>query len=971
MAFQDTLVDSIVTIKIAEGQFEKVKKQLKKICKLAEEINKKPIIPKLKLPKAGKGGGLGGSSGGGGPLGGVLPQLRDQAKAVQAELSRVATRARTAFGPLAQETRAVNVRLEEFKRKMREAFASGDNDAVSALISQMDAYRKSIKNTADSIKGVVSQNKAQAVNAKKAAQAQRAQNAAAAKSLAGLRKAAIQASREVINTLGKSITRSVLQTRIEADRLGFALRNLAQLRLNKLLNEVDRLKTEARSGRISVDQLRAGLNRLKRETDTAGVLVRIAAGLKVIAGVAATAARAIARVLTPAIRGLVGVAGLAILPLQSFFTQLRRFIQFAPTTFGFAVQGGLQEAVKNFSDFTFALAQARTELNLFGASGDSQIARISKTIVDVGKVTLSTQKEIALAVRELGKSGVVAEDVTSGLLKNIANFGLTASLSLNKAASTSVAVSRQFGKSLDQVNEVNNALVKAASLAPGTEVADLSRGLANVAATARLAGVSLEEVLTLFTGFRDANQGLSQAGTTFTTTVTRIQNAIRNQTKLGIELQDAIRQSAEKTGVAFDDIFAGRRFKEGGIFNLIEAGDEATRVGDAIRDIAGIRGFRFSGLFPQLDEMRKRYEVIADTTDVIADRAKELEKSLEGQRRLLKSASDALRTFTFSKFEGDLTGVTRLLRRFVNALQEQLQFSEVIDRIRDGFMSFAELIRPAAIQFAKFSAAINTIGFAAINGFARDLLPRIERLLEGLNQRLERMFALDFSSLERSAASLEATFRVLSNRIETLVSVGVAGFGELQRATGWFQELFEFRSGFFDLVTGFGQAKRGVETFVKSLGIVDNVTDVFKGTREEVEKLRDELLATTQKNRYAAITKEIDDRMQSIIDNAKRVKDAGDDALDGMIEDANQEIKTKFKPQILSPEAFQNKLFVSDSESKLEIATNANTTAVANNILATQALARQSSATQQTLSQLQQALDSILEGNAVQVEMVG
>ncbi len=970
MASSEPLVQALVEFQ-SKG-FKKLKFKIKEICSLIDVVNKKKIAPKFQVPKIPK--GLGAGAGGfGGPkqLSDEFKTLQSEAKAAVGEAGRAVSRLRTQFKDAGIEVVQLNFQLEQLKGKLATALKSGSETGLTKAIDDMDRFREKTRDTINVMNELNAAEKS-ALQGRAAAAAKALQNAKKAKvaakavtddiikqarvSVAAQNKIAAAAAkaaeqrkrtreREALRTGSGAIQRRLLQSRIEADRLNLVLRNIAQAKLTKVADKLDRIKAAARKGGLAGAKLKAILDKLARTQQLVGGLVRVAAVLSVIGRVALKAARVVGQQLVAGLRSLGQAASLVVLPLTGTVRAITRLLSFAPDIAAFAAVRFFKEGAKEFETFTGNIARMRIEFNLFGKEGARETDRLKKLFIELGRTTLNTQSQFALGTRELGKSGLESFEVTRPLLKSLSDFALVSNQTLAKASSQAVVIASQFQESRQTVID---ALVATASISPDTEVVNVTQGLANIAATATLAGVSLNEVLAAFSGFKSVNQGLTKSGTTLTTSFSRLFHEFSQGTARSQLLFDTINAHAKETGITVDDIFTKDRsqfVKDTGFFNIIEAGD-IKPIGKIIRDIVGIKGFRFSGLFEQSDEIRKRFLNIEDAVrrGITALRSSELLKSLEAISKLLDSAVIAFKTFIFTQFEAQLIAGKKRVKDFVNALTVSLDKNNIIDRIVVAVNELLPDLKDMGEKLLKIAAILNTVGFAAFTGFIRGILPRMDILLDTVLQKLERFAGVDFTNLDTTLLSLEESFKKIAFRIEFLIGVVGKLNDSFELLLGPMREAARLRG----VLTGLNF--RGFKIGLGPGAILNNALALI----EEIRKLQAKPVT-------------VDAAKKTGDEAADKTEDAGKKAAKGVAAAANV-LDSTFKSQILKPEAFQN-LLLTLEPNELAVAQKAQTTAIQQNNVAVATLTEQQERTAESLVKLNEKLDDAVNGQPLPVSL--
>lgn len=176
---------------------------------------------------------------------------------------------------------------------------------------------------------------------------------------------------------------------------------------------------------------------------------------------------------------------------------------------GFGMAAGLLYAVD-------ASAKFEKQISYFGAVSNTSakgLDAVRKSAILLGQQSVYSANQVASAFVELGKSGVSAKDIVSGIGQAVVDLGAAADLPLDTAANIITAAVATFSLSADQAVDVANKLAGAAN-ASIIDVQDLGTSLKYVGGTASALGIPFDDAVTALGLLGKAGIKGSTAGTT-------------------------------------------------------------------------------------------------------------------------------------------------------------------------------------------------------------------------------------------------------------------------------------------------------------------------------------------------------------------------------------------------------------------------------------------------------------------------
>lgn len=217
---------------------------------------------------------------------------------------------------------------------------------------------------------------------------------------------------------------------------------------------------------------------------------------------------------------------------------LRSFLKYAV---GYAALYGLAAAVGALARSVIDLQTAFLEIQAVTGSTDSQMAKLSQTVLDVAKNSKFSLKELTEAAKVLAQAGVSVEDMNT-TLKATADFAAATGSNLQIAADL-ISTTRSVFKELSD-DVIANQLAKAINISKLTGE-DLKTILSLGAQTAKSFGLSSEQFLAAVSTLRNAGLKASTAATGLRQGMLEI---FTPDSKLTKALQERYRAMGEEMG---------------------------------------------------------------------------------------------------------------------------------------------------------------------------------------------------------------------------------------------------------------------------------------------------------------------------------------------------------------------------------------------------------------------------------------
>jgi phage-related minor tail protein len=251
------------------------------------------------------------------------------------------------------------------------------------------------------------------------------------------------------------------------------------------VGEIRSLAAEATAFRVSSDQIYRNEVALARHARTSGQVTK---------GLAATSA------------GFFGLRGAVLAASLPFLAATIALTGFAKTV---GQAGELQRSLREFQAVSGATAQ--------------QLTQVRGVVRELGAdLTLPavSANDAAKSLTELSKAGLTTEDSIDAVRGSL-QLAVSANIEVGDAAEAAASQLNAFGLAGDQASRVTN-LLAGASIAAQGEIGDFIQAFAQVSATAKQSGLSIEQTAALLAQLARAGLQGGAAGTALRVMLTRI-----------------------------------------------------------------------------------------------------------------------------------------------------------------------------------------------------------------------------------------------------------------------------------------------------------------------------------------------------------------------------------------------------------------------------------------------------------------
>jgi len=370
-------------------------------------------------------------------------------------------------------------------------------------------------------------------------------------------------------------------------------------------------------------------------------------------------------------------------------------------------------ALKAGMDFEEAMSGIKAVSNATA----SEMSKMKKLAIDLGKETKYSAKEAADGIQELLKAGLTTEQVLNGGLAGALTLASAGGIELAEAAEIASTALNAFKKDNLTVAKSADILAGAAN-ASATDVKELRFGLAASSAVASAVGLTFKDTATALAVFAQNGLKGSDAGTSLKTMLMNLQPATDKQRKAFAKLGLITK---EGTSAFFDSAGKLKNMKDiAGTLKTSMAGlTDAQRLA-TMEIIFGSDAIRAANIL--FAEGEKGVTNMANAMDKVkaADVAKEKMNNLKGAVEELKGSIETFMIKLYDANNGPLKDFAKYVQKIVdklNSLSPRAQQTIVLvagivaalGPLLFIFGSLAKSIGKVAIFIGKFGGAIAAI----------------------------------------------------------------------------------------------------------------------------------------------------------------------------------------------------------------------------------------------------------------------
>jgi len=343
-------------------------------------------------------------------------------------------------------------------------------------------------------------------------------------------------------------------------------------------------------------------------------------------------------------------------------------------------------------------AEFEKQMDALGAvSGATarQMKRLEQQALDLGESTAFTANEVAKAQIELAKGGLSVKQIASGGLKAALSLAAAGELELAEAAETTVNSMKLFSLGGKDAGQIADMLATAANKTTA-DVSDFAMALKQGGSVAKLAGLNLNNTVTILEALAESGIKNSDAGTSMKTSFIQLLKPTEKQAKL-----------AELLGIQWTTQAGTIKTAAGLSKELREATDGMTKAERAktLATLAGTDGVRtLNALYDAGPAKLKGFEQANRKVGTAQDIARQKMDNLSGDAEQLTGALETQGVKLSRLLSPALRTATQWLTHFIQNL-DGLDVNQVAHQLGIGqkeLKQFGEAGRNAAAIFNKF-----------------------------------------------------------------------------------------------------------------------------------------------------------------------------------------------------------------------------------------------------------------------------
>jgi TP901 family phage tail tape measure protein len=415
---------------------------------------------------------------------------------------------------------------------------------------------------------------------------------------------------------------------------------------------------------------------------------------------------------------------------------------------GLALKGLLSTAV----DFEAALNQVEAVTQ----ATTGQMVLLRKQAKDLGRTTQFSASQAAGAMNFLGMAGLKTNQILE-VMPGMLDLAAAGNLQLADAADISTNILAAYQLPLSQIGHLSDVLAFSAANA-NTNVYEMAGAMRNVAATANLAGVGVEETASMLMILANAGIKGEEAGT-------QVMNAIRALTAMAPKTQKALGKLKINPKTLLDS--QGKIKDLTGIIDQL--GKRGATLGELFK-IFDIRGAKAMAVLKASGGKALRtFTKQLENADGTAQRmAKTLMKGAPGAIKRFKSVWESVVLFMASTI---LPTFTKLVERISG-------FLETLERTNPGLLKFATmgLIASVAIGAIMVPLGVLLSGLGALSGMLAGIAGPITLVVAGV-AALAAAFVYWYQQGHPVIDTLKEISSVISDSVLSIISELAYGFG--------------------------------------------------------------------------------------------------------------------------------------------------------------------------------------------------
>lgn len=394
-------------------------------------------------------------------------------------------------------------------------------------------------------------------------------------------------------------------------------------------------------------------------------------------------------------KGLKGV-GTAAIAVGKSLTGMQAKLVALGTTFAAGAFGAT--AIRTFTEFDDTM---RAVGAVTGATAE-EFELLTKTAKEMGKTTRFSASQAADGLRLLGMAGFEAHEASEAL-PGVLNLAAAGGLELGQAADIATNILAGFNLEVNQLNSVNDVLVKTFTSTNSTLV-ELGEAFKLVGPIAAGVGADFEDLVASLGKLHDAGLKGTLAGTGLRGALDALLNPTAEEAKLMKDLQSRL------GGVALQVRDAEGNFI--GFAKIIEQLEKAGLRGDEALKLFGLRaGPGIAALlgqgFESLEDFTEALKDAGYTSDEIASL---MEAGIGGASREMAAAFEAVQIAFGEAFNDDVVKIIRQIRDWLLELVKTIERLHEEGKIQEWAKTAKESIEVLWGIVRKVGEAFNLLG---------------------------------------------------------------------------------------------------------------------------------------------------------------------------------------------------------------------------------------------------------------------
>ena len=386
-----------------------------------------------------------------------------------------------------------------------------------------------------------------------------------------------------------------------------------------------------------------------------------------------------------------------------------------------------------------------------------------KTLADNSVVSFDSLSTSLLGLSS--QYGVAISDVNNAAYEALSSSVKTADLveMVNIAQKSAIAgftdtttairgltsVMNAYGMSVEEADDLANKFLITQNLGK-TTFGEIAANIGEIAPNAKIAGISIDDVLA-------AIATLTAQGLSTSEAITQINGALNSI----IDPTKEAKEAADSLGISFDN----DTLKSMGLIDFLNyVRDAAGENNDALTDLFGnIRGFKaLAGLTEQTELYNEALRQMSEDTSTLDEAFTTMTDTVKYKSDVLKTTVENIGALTFDNVTDSLKGMFDYLNSIASDVYDSISFSgvgeefkDVIDGIIENVQDLADLfitdLGPEMLDMLlNILEVFNNLVKAAIN-LGEDVLKPIIPIL---NDILSLLSSIDYSIIEVVAVSV-------------------------------------------------------------------------------------------------------------------------------------------------------------------------------------------------------------------------